>query len=100
MTDAQGTPKGPAGAAAKKRGNRDVVREVAAVVILALLFGFVLDNSQSVKVGFIFFSANVALIWVLVVTAVLGACLDRLLVWRLRKGRQAAKKARTSSTGR
>ena len=44
----------------KKRDNREIVRIVVAVVALALLIAFVLDNSQTVRVGFVFFNANVA----------------------------------------
>ena len=55
-----------------------------------LLVAFVIDNSQSVKVGFVFFSSTVPLIWVLLVTAVLGILADRLLVWRKRQSRRAA----------
>ncbi|MGA3148741.1 MAG: LapA family protein [Acidimicrobiales bacterium] len=63
-----------------KREPRDVVRIVVAVVVLALLIGFVLDNSQTVRVGFVFFNANVSLIWVLLIAAFLGALVDRLVV--------------------
>ena len=57
-----------------------MVRIVVAVVVLALLIGFVLDNSQTVRVGFVFFNANVSLIWVLLIAAFLGALVDRLVV--------------------
>lgn len=76
----------------RKRETRDIARIAAALVILALLIGFVLDNSHSVKVGFVFFSSQVPLIWVLLVTALLGACLDRLLAWRMAKERRRAVK--------
>ena len=49
-----------------------IVRIVVAVVALALLIAFVLDNSQTVRVGFVFFNANVSLIWVLLIAAFLG----------------------------
>ena len=78
MTSVQGTPD--PGKELKKRETRDIVRIVAAVVILVLLIAFVLKNSQTVRVHFIFFSANVALIWVLLIAAVLGAAVDRLII--------------------
>ena len=53
---------------------------MAAAVGLALLVAFVLDNSQTVKVGFVFFSARLSLIWVLIIAAVLGAAADRLVI--------------------
>jgi uncharacterized integral membrane protein len=76
-----------------KRDNREIVRIVAAVVALALLIAFVLDNSQTVRVGFVFFNANVSLIWVLLIAAFLGALVDRLviLMGQRRRRRAAAK---------
>lgn len=91
MTDpSAASSKDTAAADLRKREVRDIARIVAALVILAFLIGFVLDNSQSVTVGFVFFSSKVPLIWVLLFTALLGACLDRLLVWRRAKERRRA----------
>lgn len=53
-------------------------RVVVAVIIVALLVAFIVDNSEQVRVGFVFFHANVSLIWVLLITAALGALADRL----------------------
>jgi uncharacterized integral membrane protein len=80
----------------RKRDTREIVRIAVAVVGLVLLIAFVLDNSQTVKVGFVFFSAHVSLIWVLLIAAVLGALVDRLviLLGQRRKKRAAAKSAR------
>ncbi|MBO0715385.1 MAG: hypothetical protein J2O39_04125 [Acidimicrobiales bacterium] len=55
------------------------VRLVAAVIIVAVLVAFIVDNSEQVRVGFVFFHANVSLIWVLLITAALGALADRLI---------------------
>lgn len=63
-----------------KRDRREIVRITSAVVALGLLVAFVLDNSQTVRVGFVFFNANVSLIWVLLIAAVLGAAVDRLVI--------------------
>jgi len=55
-----------------------------------LLIAFVLDNSRTVKVGFVFFSTRISLIWVLLIAAFLGALVDRLVILirqRRRKGR-------------
>ncbi len=68
------------GSPTAKRDTREIVRIVAAVVALALLIAFVLDNSQTVRVGFVFFNANVSLIWVLIIAAFLGALVDRLVI--------------------
>jgi len=56
---------------------------VLAVVVVVGLVAFVLDNRDEVSVGFVFWESKTRLIWVLVVTAVLGAVADRL-VRRLR----------------
>ena len=75
--------------ASRKRQNRDIARIVVAVVGLILLIAFVLDNSRTVRVGFVFFNANVSLIWVLLIAAFLGALVDRLVIiigQRRRKG--------------
>ena len=48
--------------------------------VLAILFGvFIAQNAREVKIDFVFFSANVRLIWLFLICAVLGAVIDRLL---------------------
>ena len=66
---------------------RELVRLAGAVAIVLLLIAFVLDNSRLVTVGFVVTERRVRLIWVLVVTALLGAGADRLLgaAWRRRR---------------
>lgn len=67
--------------------------------ILALVAGiFVGQNTGQVKVHFVFFSANIRLIWVFLLCILIGALLDRLLTWkgvlpstRGRRDRRAAK---------
>lgn len=61
-----------------ERSNRDAARIIVAVVLLALLVAFVVDNTRKVKVGFVFADHTTRLIYVLVVTAAIGAILDRL----------------------
>jgi uncharacterized integral membrane protein len=74
----------------KKRDTREVVRLVAAGVGLILLVAFVLDNSQTVKVGFVVFSTQLSLIWVLLIAAVLGAVVDRLVILLRQRRKKAA----------
>ncbi len=64
----------------RKRSNRDIARITVAAIGLVLLVAFVLDNSQTVKVGFVVSSAHMSLIWVLIIAAVLGAAVDRLVL--------------------
>jgi uncharacterized integral membrane protein len=63
---------------------RQLARTVASTAIVLILVAFVLDNPQSVRIGFIVFERQAPLIWVLLVTAVLGAVADLLLRWRAR----------------
>ncbi len=75
-------PEGPSGVEARARNPREIARIVGIVVALFLLVGFVIDNSQTVKVGFIFFSKEISLIWALLIAALLGAIVDRLVIFR------------------
>jgi uncharacterized integral membrane protein len=56
------------------------VRLVVGIILLALLVAFVIDNTRRVTVGFVFFDHQIRLIYVLIVTALIGVVLDRL--WR------------------
>jgi len=94
MARSDGLPiEGTAGK--KKRDNREIVRIVVAVVGLALLVAFVLDNSKTVRVGFVFFNANVSLIWVLLIAAFLGALVDRLIIILRQRRKKSAARHRT-----
>jgi len=96
MADAAGqlSQGSPGKAPGKKREPREIARIVVAVAGLILLVAFVLDNSQTVKVGFVFFSAQLSLIWVLLIAAVLGALVDRLviLLGQRRRSRAASRR--------
>jgi uncharacterized integral membrane protein len=83
------SPMGNPKPSKSKRPPKDIIKLVVAVIGLVLLIAFVLDNSQTVKVGFVFFSARLSLIWVLLIAAFLGAVVDRLviLIGRRRKKR-------------
>jgi len=64
---------------------RELVRLVSAVALVLVMVAFVVDNRRSVRVGFIVTDRRVPLIFVLLVTAVLGAVIDRLMRWRRRR---------------
>ena len=66
---------------------------------LVLLIAFVLDNAETVRVGFVFFNAKVSLIWVLLIAALLGALVDRLVILLGQRRRRAAP-AESVRTGR
>lgn len=99
MTNVQGVPqeaprKGSFRTAIRNRETRDNVRIVAAVVIVGILIAFVIANSERVSIHFLIFTSSVRLIWVLVVTALLGGIADRLLV--IRRNRMRREEARRS----
>jgi uncharacterized integral membrane protein len=94
MADSAGLPSqgSPGRTPRRKRETREIVRIVVATVGLLLLVGFVLDNSQTVKVGFVFFNTHLSLIWVLLIAAILGALVDRLVILVRQRRKAAAKK--------
>ncbi len=94
MANSPGVPsQGPTGRSrGRKRDTREIVRISVAVVALILLIAFVLDNSHTVTVGFVFFSTHLSLIWVLLIAAVLGALVDRLIILLSQRRKKAAGK--------
>ena len=93
MASAAGVPNAgnPGSSPGKKRDNREIARYVVAGVALVLLIAFVVANSHTVRVGFVFFHTNLSLIWVIVISAALGALVDRLVI--LLRARSKAKTA-------
>jgi uncharacterized integral membrane protein len=87
-------PGRPAPPAREKRDVRDTARLVGLAIVAGLLIAFIVENSDSVTIHFVFFSARVSLIWALILAAVLGALLDRLVpVYRRRRRTKQAKQA-------
>jgi uncharacterized integral membrane protein len=66
----------------KLRDWRERGRIVASTAIVVILVAFILDNTQSVRVGFVVTEQRAPLIWVLLVTAMLGGLAGYLLRWR------------------
>ena len=89
MADSVGTP-GQGGS--RKQSPREIARLVVFALGLVLLIAFVIANSHEVEVGFVFFKTRISLIWVLLIAAVLGALVDRLVIL-LRQRRRKAPKA-------
>jgi len=73
-----------------KRETRDIVRLVGLAIVVILLIAFIVGNSSTVKVNFVFFDTRASLIWVIVISAVLGLLVDRLII-ALGKRRRARK---------
>ncbi len=83
-------PKGPAAESTGKRDARDVARLVGLAVAVILFVAFVVANSSSVRVDFLVFSHSSSLIWVILISALLGVLIDRLVIFlgRRRKARK------------
>jgi uncharacterized integral membrane protein len=62
------------------RDTRDIVRLVVFGIALVLLIAFVIANSATVRVHFVFFQTRTSLIWVILISAVLGVLVDRLVI--------------------
>ena len=60
------------------RDSGNTAKVVGIIVLVVVLAAFVIDNHQSVKVGFVVHDFEVPLIFVLVITAIVGALIDRL----------------------
>ena len=60
------------------RDRRETARIVAALILIALLVAFVIDNTRKVTVGFVVGDHETRLIYVLIVTFLVGIIVDRL----------------------
>jgi uncharacterized integral membrane protein len=69
----------PSSGAGHRLEPKEIARLVAIVAFAILLIAFIVNNSQSVRVNFVFANSDIPLIWVLIATAVLGAAIDRLI---------------------
>ncbi len=83
-------PKAPGTPSAGKRDTREIVRLSVFGLGLILLIAFIVGNSGSVPVNFVFFSHKSSLIWVILISALLGVLIDRLVIvlGRRRKARK------------
>lgn len=73
-------PKAPGAPSKAKRDTREVVRLVVLGLALILLIAFIIGNSASVKVNFVFFDTRASLVWVILLSALLGLLVDRLII--------------------
>jgi len=64
-----------------------IKRLIGAAILGAPAITSVVVNSQEVQIDFIFFTANIALIWALLGTLLVGVAADRLLIWRRGRSR-------------
>ncbi len=73
-------PKVADGSPERKRDNRDITRLVVFGLGLIVLIVFVIRNSTPATVDFIAFHTHASLIWVILISAVLGVFVDRLAI--------------------
>ena len=59
----------------------------AVVLLAAAIFAFVVQNSDSQPVKWLFFDGSAATWLVIVISAVAGAALERLVVWTVHRRR-------------
>lgn len=60
-------------------------KTIAAVAVAALLVAFGVANSDKVKINWLIFSTRTSLILVIAVSALLGALIGGLVVWRRKR---------------
>lgn len=77
----------PRGDRQPKLAPAEVARLVVAGIVLVLLALFVLDNTDDVRVGYVFGDADVPMIVVLLLTALAGAVIGNFAAWRSRRRR-------------
>lgn len=72
----------------KEESSRDVgalIRLTLAGVLVLLLAAFAIDNRKSVRVGWVFGDVRAPMIAILLVTAVVGALIGWLVLYRARR---------------
>lgn len=80
MAAAQERSDSPDGRTGRKRDTREIARLVVFGLALVLLIAFIVGNSNTVRVNFVFFHTSASLIWIILVSAVLGLLVDRLII--------------------
>ena len=66
-------PEGPDRSGLDERQVRRIALLGGLVLVGSLVLLFIVGNSGSVRVSFVFFSATISLIWVIVLSAIAGA---------------------------
>jgi uncharacterized integral membrane protein len=64
---------------------RRIVIVGGVILIAVLVLGFIIDNSHGVRVSFVFFSSQISLIWVILLTFVLGLIVGFLVAVLVRR---------------
>ncbi|MDP9072831.1 MAG: LapA family protein [Actinomycetota bacterium] len=94
MTDKPVTPP-RAGGSSPGPGRAHLARLVVIVLVLAALLAFILGNTEKTRISFLFVHGRFSLIWVLLVTNLLGFLAGYLVHGRAkttgRRGRKRSK---------
>ncbi len=77
---------GPDRGGLDERQVRQIALVGALILVATLVLLFIVENSGDVSVSFVFFSASISLIWVIVLAAVAGA-IAALVIERLVRAR-------------
>jgi uncharacterized integral membrane protein len=80
--------------AAARHSRRLAGKGLAYLVLTALVVVFVIQNLQSVRVHFLFFSGRAGLIWVILACLVAGAVLGSILRGRATRARRLRREER------
>jgi uncharacterized integral membrane protein len=84
-----GPEKPPSGGGSRDGLDERQVRQIAMVgglvLVVSLVLVFIVENSRQVRVSFVFFSSDISLIWVIVLSAIAGAVLGAVLTRLVRR---------------
>lgn len=87
MSESGGT-QGPPGRGRIEEGDARTIAKIAAIALgVALLLVFIVENTDQVTVSFVFFEAEISLIWVIVLSAVVGWVVGFMLARLIRRRR-------------
>ena len=95
MTEPTGTPGSPEPPPRTEGRQRNEARSwlivIAIALVVAYVIWFAIDNTHSVDIHWIFGTTHSSLIWVILVTLILGAIAGLLAMWLGRRRSRRAK---------
>ena len=95
MTEPAGTPGSSESSPRSEGRQRNEARSwlivIALALVVAYLIWFAIDNTHTVEVHWIFGTTHGSLIWVILLSLVLGAAIGLLALWLSRRRSRSAK---------
>ena len=73
MPEPDRPPSAPDRDGLDERQVRQIAMVGAAVLVASIVLVFIVENSHHVHVSFVFFSSDISLIWVIILSAAVGA---------------------------